>query len=136
MGLRINQTKTTTAVLSLFLNKESVPMELESQPVSQIDTSALFGVSLCSRHTLKPNLENIIAGAIQGLVVMEGQAGKSWGANTKILRQVCTGTVKPIVECASSSWAMAARTGLGKLDTVQDMGLGVTLGAIKGTSVK
>jgi hypothetical protein len=49
----------------------------------------------------------------------------------KILKQVYTGAVRPIMEYASSSWATTAKTTKAKLEKIQNMGLRITLGAMK-----
>jgi hypothetical protein len=44
-------------------------------------------------------------------------AGTSWGANSKIIRQVDTGAIRPIMEYASNFRATAARSNLRKLNS-------------------
>lgn len=48
-----------------------------------------------------------------------------------ILKQVYTGAVRPIVEYASSTWATVAKSTMGKLDKVRNMGLRIILGIMK-----
>ena len=66
---------------------------------------------------------------------MKTLAGTRWGANGKILRQVYTGAVRPVMEYASTSWITASKTTKTKLDKVQNTGLRTILGAMKTTPI-
>ena len=60
---------------------------------------------------------------------MKKLAGTKWGANSGILRQIYSGTVRPIA--ASTTWNTASTAKKNKLDKVQNMGLCIILGAMK-----
>ena len=66
---------------------------------------------------------------------MKKLAGTKWGANTKILTQVYTGSVRPQLEYASTSWSTAAKTNTARLTKVQNAGLRLITGGMKTTPI-
>ena len=62
-------------------------------------------------------------------------SGTHWSANSKILKTVYMGAVRPSLEYGASAWATAAKTHTNKLDKVQNIGLRTTLGAMKTTPI-
>ena len=72
---------------------------------------------------------------LQKLALMRKLAGTTWGADSKILTQVYTATVRPSMEYVSTTWGTAAKSNKSRLDRVQNMGLRVILGAMKTTPI-
>ena len=130
-GLKLNHSKTTATLFSLSPNKEKINIKINNQPIPQTDTPTFLGVTLDRRLTWKPHTETTIGKAVRKLAIMKKLAGTTWGADSKILKQVYTGAVRPIMEYASSTWATMAKTTKEKLDKIQNMGLRITLGAMK-----
>ena len=62
-------------------------------------------------------------------------SGTHWRANSKILKTVYMGAVRPSLEYGASAWATAAKTHTNKLDKVQNIGLRTILGAMKTTPI-
>ena len=62
-------------------------------------------------------------------------AGTKWGANTKVLTQVYTATVRPHMEYASNAWSSAAKTNLDQLTKTQNAGLRIITGGMKTTPI-
>ena len=135
-GLNINKNKTVSTLFSLSTSKEKVNLKLDNNPVPQEETPTFLGATLDSRLTWKQHLENIQERTHKKLAIMKKLAGTNWGANAKILRQVYTGTVRPIAEYASTSWTTASRTSKAKLDKVQNSALRIILGAMKTTPIR
>ena len=131
-GLKLNKNKTATSVFSLSTQKEFIKVKLEDV-LPQVDTPTFLGVKLDSRLTWKPHLEEMEARGRSRLAIMRKISGTTWGANSKILKTVYTGTVRPVLEYASTSWCTAAKTNKAKLDKIQNAGLRTILGAIKTT---
>ena len=101
----------------------------------QVDTPTFLGVTLDTRLTWKPHIEAVEARSIKRLSHMKKLAGTKWGANSGILRQVYSGSVRPIAEYASTTWKIASTANRYKLDEVQNMGLGIILGAMTSTPI-
>ena len=110
-------------------------MKLEEDVLPQVDTPTFLGVKQDSRLTWKPHLEEMEARGRRRLVIMRKLSGTTWGANSKILKTVYTGSVRPVLEYASTSWYTAAKTNKAKLDKIQNAGLRTILGAIKTTPI-
>ena len=72
---------------------------------------------------------------IKKLAVLKKLSGTHWGANSKILKTVYMGAVRPSLEYGASAWATAAKTHTNKLDKVQNIGLRTILGAMKTTPI-
>ena len=64
----------------------------------------------------RPHIQAAQEKAIKKLALMRKLAGTSWGATTKILRQVYIGAVRPIMEYASATWITASESAKAKLD--------------------
>ena len=109
-----------TSVFSLSTQKESIKVKLEEDALPQVDTNSFLGVKLDSRLTWKPNLEEMEARGRRRLAIMRKLSGTTWGANSKILKTVFTGSVRPALEYASTSWCTAAETNKAKLDKIQN----------------
>ena len=67
------------------------------------------------------------------LAVLKKLSGTHWGANSKILKTVYMGAVRPSLEYGTSAWATAAKTHTNKLR--QNIGLRTILGAMKTTPI-
>ena len=69
--------------------------------------------------------------ASRRLSLMKKLAGTKWGADRRILRQVYTGNVRPVMEYGAAVWATAAKTNTERLDRVQNAGLRIITGGLK-----
>ena len=92
--LQLNTAKTVSTLFTLSTAKEKVSLRLNNKPVPQVETPTFLGVTLDTRMMWKPHLEAVEAKATRKLAIMKKLAGTTWGANSDILKQVCTGTVK------------------------------------------
>ena len=134
--MEINCSKTQAALFSLSTVKEKVILKLEDMPVPQVDNPTFLGVTLDTRLTWKTHLEAVAARSVRKLGLLKKLAGTTWGADTNILRRVYTGAVRPIMEYATTSWAIASNTNKSKLDKVQNVALRAIVGAMKTTPIK
>ena len=100
-----------------------------------METPTFLGVKLDTRHSWKPHIEDMEKKAFKKLVVLKKLYGTHWGANSKILKTVYIGAVRPSLEYGASAWATAAKTLTNKLDKVQNIGLRTILGAMKTTPI-
>ncbi|XP_041350882.1 uncharacterized protein LOC121369872 [Gigantopelta aegis] len=62
-------------------------------------------------------------------------AGTKWGANSKILQQVYTGAVRPVMEYGSSAWATSAKRNSNRLTKLQNTGMCLITGGMKTTLI-
>ena len=134
-GVEINISKTIFMLFSLSTTKEEVNLYLGDQRLPQADTTVFLGGILDTRLTWARHIQTIQERAIRKLAIMKKLAGTSWGANISILKQVYTGSVRPIMEYASNAWTTASDTNKAKLDKVQNMALRTILGAMRSTPV-
>ena len=134
-GLDINKVKTVSTVFSLSTSKENIQLKLDNVILPQVETPTFLGVKLDSRLTWKPHLEEVEARSIRKLAIMRKLAGTTWGASSSILKNVYTGSVRPILEYASNAWNTAAKSNKDRLDKVQNSGLRTILGAMKSTPI-
>ena len=134
-ALNLNLVKTVLMLFSLG-PKESVKIQLQGQPIPQVEKAILLGTTLDTRLTFSAHIDSIEAKALKKLSIMRKLAGTKWGANIKILKQVYAGLVRPITEHASTTWASASKSNKDRLDKVQNAGLRIILGAMKSTPIK
>ena len=66
---------------------------------------------------------------------MKKLAGTKWGANSKILKQLYIGAIRPVMEYRSSAWATAAKPNTNRLTKVQNAGMRIISGGMKITPV-
>ena len=132
-GLNINQTKTTVMKFSLKTKEKDVTVQLNGQDLPTDDTPTFLGVTFDKRLTWKPHINKINQKAIKRMQIMKKLSGTQWGANSKVLRQVYQGYVRPVMEYASPAWSTAAPSNVSCLDKTQNQGLRIVLGAMKST---
>ena len=131
----INKKKTEATIFSLSPKTETVKLTINGEQIPQQDTPTYLGVKLDKRLTWAPHITNMESKAIKKMAVMKKLSGTKWGANTKILKQVYTGSVRPQLEYGATSWGTAAKTNTNKLKKVQNASLRIITGAIKTTPI-
>ena len=72
---------------------------------------------------------------IKTLSVLKKLSGTHWGADSKILKTVYMGAVRPSLEYGARAFTTAAKMHTNKLDKVQNIGLRTILGAMKTTPI-
>ena len=135
-GLLVNSTKTCVTLFSLSPKKEHVQLSLHDVILPITENPRFLGVTLDTRLTWKPQLDTMEERSIKKLSLMKKLAGTTWGANLKVLKQLYEGTVRPVMEYASTSWGTSAPSKYSSLDKVQNMGLRIMCGALKSTPIK
>ncbi|GFR92037.1 reverse transcriptase-like protein [Elysia marginata] len=135
-GLTINLNKTVTTKFSLETKERHVTLTMNGQPLPTEDTPTSLGITLDKRLTWKPHIQKINQKAIRRSQIMKKLSGTKWGANSKILRQVYQGYIRPVMEYASAAWSTAATSNLTSLSKTQNQNLRIVLGAIKSTPIK
>ena len=106
----INSLKTVATCFSLSNKSEKIQMKIKNRKVPLDDTPTYLGIKLDKRLTWYPQIHEMEKRATNRLSLMKKLAGTKWGANTKILQQVYTGNVRPVMEYGSAAWATAAPT--------------------------
>ena len=134
-GLQISKVKTQATVFSFSTSKEKVAIKLGDKTLPQVETPTFLGVKLGTRLSWKPHIEDMEKKGIKKLAVLKKLSGIHWGTNSKILKTVYMGAVRPSLEYGASAWATAAKTHTNKLDKVQNIGLRTILGAMKTTPI-
>ncbi|GFR59550.1 RNA-directed DNA polymerase from mobile element jockey [Elysia marginata] len=135
-GLTINLNKTVTTKFSLKTKERDVTLTMNGQPLPTEDTQTFLGITLDKRLTWKPHIQKINQKAIRRSQIMKKLSGTKWGANSKILRQVYQGYIRPVMEYAPPAWSTAATSNLTSLSKTQNQNLRIVLGAIKSTPIK
>ena len=135
-GQEASKTKTCATLFSLSPKREEVRITFGREIIPLEDTPTFIGVKHDTRLTWRPHIETISSRAVRKLALMKKLSGTNWGANPHVLRQVYVGSVRPVVEYASASWATAAKSNKTQLDRVQNMGLRMILGAVKTTPIE
>ena len=131
----INSLKTVATCFSLSNKSEKIQMKIKNRKVPLDDTPTYLGIKLDKRLTWYPQIHEMEKRATNRLSLMKKLAGTKWGANTKILQQVYTGNVRPVMEYGSAAWATAAPTNTARLDKVQNASMRLITGGLKTTPV-
>ena len=116
-------------VFSLATLKEKITLKLGDRTLPQVETPIFLRVKL------DPQIDEMAIEGIRKLALLKKIAGTHWGANSKIIKTVYTGAVRPTLEYGASAWATTAKTHTNKLDHVQNISLGTILGAMKSTPI-
>ncbi|GFR88296.1 reverse transcriptase-like protein [Elysia marginata] len=135
-GLTINLNKTVTTKFSLKTKQRDVILTMNGQPLPTEDTPTFLGITLDKRLTWKPHIQKINQKAIRRSQIMKKLSDTKSGANSKILRQVYQGYIRPVMEYASPAWSTTATSNLTSLSKTQNQNLRIVLGAIKSTPTK
>lgn len=106
----VNIAKMASILFSLSTKKEEINLHMGTQPIPQVESTVFLGGTVDKRLTWNPHIQAIQEKAIKKLSLMKKLAGTTWGATTKILRQVYIRTVRPIMEYASATWVTASDT--------------------------
>ena len=133
--MEINCNKTQATLFTLSTSKERVTLKLKDDAIPQVEKPKFLGVMLDTRLTWKPHLEATAVDTTKKLSLLKKLAGTTWGADTAILRQVYTGSIRPVMEYAASSWVTASTTNKSRLDKVQNIALRAIVGAMKTTPI-
>ena len=132
MGRRLvchHQQPETVATCFSLSNKPKKPrLKIKNRKVPLDDTPTYLGVRLDKRLTWRPQIQEMEKRGTNRLSLMKQLAGTGWGASGRILRQVFTGNVRPVMEYASAAWATAAPSNTvckKKIIRVTHIGIGV-----------
>ena len=109
-GLKINKSKTVCALFSLSTQAQKIKVKMDDQVLPQTDTPTFLGVTLDKRLTWRTHTQAVNSKASRKLLLTKKLSGTTWGANTKVLKQVYTGAVRPVMEYGSSAWIAASKT--------------------------
>jgi hypothetical protein len=123
--------KQKPALLSFHFRQRGKKSKSKSKSKSRVHTN-LQEVKHNTRLTWRQHIDNIKSRAMKRLACMRKLSGTFC---PNILRQVYVGSVRPVVEYASASWATSVKTNQTKLARIQNMGLRMTLGTLKSTPI-
>ena len=96
---------------------------MNGRELPQEDFPTYLGVPFDRKLTWSTQIQKAEIMATRWLSLMKKLAGTTWGANSRILKTVYTGSVRPVMEYGMSAWAIAAKANTNKLDMVQNTGL-------------
>ena len=133
--ITVNASKTVATCFSLSNTKETFTLSINGKELPQEDTPTYLGVKLDRRLTWNPHIRTIEQRATKKLALMKKLAGTQWGADGKILQQVYTGAVRPVMEYGSTAWATAAKSNTSRLEKIQNSGMRIITGAMKTTPI-
>ena len=123
------------ALFTLSTQAQKNKVKMDDQLLPQTDTSTFLGVTLDKRLTCRTHIQAANSKASRKLLLMKKLSGTTWGANTKLLKQVYTGAVRPVMEYGSSAWVAAFKSATDCLDGTQNQGLRTILAATKSTPI-
>ena len=101
-GLQISEVKTQAIVFFLSTSKEKIAIKLGDKTLLQVENPFL-GVKLDTRLPWKPHIEDMEKKGIKKLAVLKKLSGTHWGANSKILKIIYMGAVRPSLEYGASA---------------------------------
>lgn len=134
--IKINETKTTHTIFSLSTKNQKVTLELDGHPLPVEDNPTYLGVKFDRRLTWKPQIERAEIRAKKRLGLMKKLAGTTWGADTRTLKSLYVGRVRPVLEYGMAAWSTAAKSNLGKVNRIQNQATRIITGAMKSTPIQ
>ena len=134
-GVTINSQKTVASLFSLSNSKEKIKLKINNQQIPQEETPTYLGIKLDKKLTWKPHIQETEKNATRRLSLMKKLAGTKWGANSKTLKTVYTGNVRPVMEYGAAAWATAAKSNTSRLARLQNVGMRLITGGLKTTPV-
>jgi ribonuclease HI len=115
-GLRFSTTKTEVVIFT----KKSIsslcirPLLLYNTPIPYVTSTKYLGITLDSKLTFKPHIDDKFKNAKRSLKCLTRVAGKFWGPSPKLTQWIYTGMVRPAFTYASFIWAHKTNTKLFK----------------------
>jgi hypothetical protein len=132
----VNIAKMASILFFPSTKKETVSLHMGSQPIPQVESIVVLGGTADTRLSCNPHIQAVQERAVKTLSLKRKLAGTTWGAITKILRQVYIGAARPIMEYASATWITPSQSAKAKLDKFQNMGLRIILGGMRSTPIR
>ncbi|GFS07624.1 retrovirus-related Pol polyprotein from type-1 retrotransposable element R1 4 [Elysia marginata] len=126
-GLTINLNKTVTTKFSLKTKERDVTLTMNGQPPPTEDTPTFLGITFDKRLTGKPHIQKINQKPIRRSQIMKKLSRTKWEANSKILKQVYQGYIRPVMEYASPAWSTAATSNLTSHSKTQNQNLRINI---------
>ena len=129
-GLQLSPEKTVAILFNkkrAVVDTESIPLLLEGSPLQYVDTVKYLGITLDSKLTFKPHIENKIKTAKKYLFATRSSIGSTWGPTPDKLLWIWETVVRPAITYGSMVWATHLTAGLKKkLNKVQRLALTMT----------
>ena len=135
LGTQDQQEQNSLYALFPLYASTKIKVKMDDQVLPQTDTPTFLGVTLDKRLTWRAHIQAANNKASRKLLLMKKLSGTTWGANTKVLKQVYTGAVRPVMEYGSSAWVAASKSATDCLDATQNQGLRTILAATKSTPI-
>ena len=134
----INCQKTVATCFSLSNFKEKLHLNVNNQPIPQVETPTYLGFKLREKKnnlTWNPHIKEMEKMATKRHSLMEtiGAACTNWGATSSILRQVYIGNVRPVMGYGAATWATAAKSNTSRLAKRQCKSIRIITGGLKTT---
>ena len=122
---------------SVNTQPNEIQLRLHNQPISlnQSDPVRLLGVWLDPHLSMKAHIDKIIARVQPRIHFLRSVSSKSWGADRTTLLLLYKSWIRPIIEYASTAYAIASPKTLKKLDSLQAQALRIIVGSSKAASI-
>ena len=133
--LRINESKTTYTSFTLSATRHVAELLLNGTALREDEHPTYLGITLDKRLTWTAHIDQVRARAKQRLAMMRKLAGTSWGADTKVLKRLYVGRVRPVLEYGASAWSTTSKTNYGKVQRVQNSAARIITGALRSTPI-
>ena len=134
--VKINETKTTYTVFSLSTKEQKVNLKINNQSLPLDSTPTYLGVTFDRRLTWKTQSENAEKRAKSRLNLMKKITSTTWGADSRTLKTLYTGRVRPAMEYGISTWGTTAKSHFNKISKVQNQATRIISGAMKTTPIQ
>jgi ribonuclease HI len=134
--VKINSRKTTYTVFSLSTKPQKANLHINGQTLLAEDNPTYLGVTFDKRMTWKNQTQKAESRAKVRLALMKKLAGTTWGADTKTLKRLYTGRVKPVLEYGMTAWGTTAKSNFDRVSRVQNQAARIITGAMKSTPIQ
>ena len=105
-------------LFSLSIKPEQFRLQVSGHDIPASSKIKYLGVTFGQRLTWSKHILDISSRVTLRIRILKKLAGTQWGANLKTLKQVYTGSERPVLEYDSSTFGTAASTTLQKLDNL------------------
>jgi ribonuclease HI len=131
-GFRCSTTKTTIMRFSRRRNKEALePLQLYSQPLTQVQHQTYLGITFDSRLTFSTHITTLKNDCLRRLNLLKAIAHTNWGSDERTILRTYRATIRSKLDYGSPAYGSATRSQLRKLDTIQNTALRLALGAFR-----
>ena len=130
-GFRFSTEKTKCVLFSKTSENSSPLLKMHGHSLKFYDTVKFLGMTLDSKLTWRPHIQNLVASCRKGRNILKMVANKSWEADTNTLIKIYRTLIRSRIDYGSIAYNSATPYILKPLDSIHNAAIRIALGAFR-----